>query len=400
MPERAGRGRGQREIAAGIAAAPFSLPVQPGLGLGPAGARLTAEPCAIAYLGASVTVQRNGYRPRLHAALCRRFGREHRAIAAAVGAVGSDAAAFLMERTVLPHRPDLCLVEYATGDMGTGLPPAQVEAAVEGIAAKLERAGCAPCFLLLYRRTWGEREREVTEAWNRVAARRGIPTINVGEGLREHFESGRLDVDELIEDELHTTPAGGELIAGLLADAVVGLARAPAPGRPARDPAAGQAGGSASAEGRAGRSASAEGRAPNPAPDYRRGRLLPASPADAGGSGTMRRFRLQLPFLQVEEGERLELTPPGELLGFSTLVGPDSGEVEVSGVGGTERTMLWDEYCHYDRLSAAMLRTPQPPGEPVTVVLTGTPVDQSRSRRPYQPPQRRSLRVCDWFVLD
>ena len=93
--------------------------------------RLAAGPASIAYLGNSVTVQKDGYRPHLHAGLIRRFGRAHRQINAGFGAVGSLGSVCTMDDLVIRHRPALCFVECMTGDMGVGL-HADIGPALEG----------------------------------------------------------------------------------------------------------------------------------------------------------------------------------------------------------------------------------------------------------------------------
>lgn len=88
----------------------MSAPADAGRGLlGEMGATAAGAAPPIAYLGSSVTVQRrDGYRTRLHAALCERSGRPHRPVFAEVGGVGSISGLFLLDDLVLRHRPGLC----------------------------------------------------------------------------------------------------------------------------------------------------------------------------------------------------------------------------------------------------------------------------------------------------
>src|SRR5436305_597593 len=90
---------------------------------------LATRPGAIAYLGASVTQQRDGFRPRLHARLEESLAAP-RMVNAGIGGVGSMAGLFYMDDFVLPRRPELCLVEFLTADIGGFTPTNMVADAV------------------------------------------------------------------------------------------------------------------------------------------------------------------------------------------------------------------------------------------------------------------------------
>src|SRR2546421_13112123 len=84
--------------------------IQPRDGLGELSSGLRDAPRTIAYLGASVTLQRDAYRPRLHARLQRRTGHEHRSITAAGGYAGAISAVFLMDNFFARHCPDRSVI--------------------------------------------------------------------------------------------------------------------------------------------------------------------------------------------------------------------------------------------------------------------------------------------------
>jgi hypothetical protein len=66
-------------------------------GLRDTAAQLAAGPVVIAYLGNSVTAQKDGYRPYLHKGLVKRFGHEHKAVNAGFGGVGSIGSVCTMD---------------------------------------------------------------------------------------------------------------------------------------------------------------------------------------------------------------------------------------------------------------------------------------------------------------
>ncbi|MGK7892501.1 MAG: hypothetical protein AB4372_02315, partial [Xenococcus sp. (in: cyanobacteria)] len=63
---------------------------------------LNNKNCKIAYLGSSVTLQKEGYRSFLHQLLCDRSKKTHKQINASIGDTGSITAVFTMEEDVLP----------------------------------------------------------------------------------------------------------------------------------------------------------------------------------------------------------------------------------------------------------------------------------------------------------
>src|SRR3954462_9065098 len=166
-----------------------------GPGTGPVGkhmpesailARLREGPATVAYLGTSVTVQRSGYRPRTHDALQTETGHDPRATAAGVGAADSLAGLFLADVLVLPHKPDVCFIEFATIDAMTPTEQSELDLAIDALMHKLLAAGCRPC--LLQPPLSGELA-PLAEATGRraieVSQRFGIPLVR----LDHHLES-------------------------------------------------------------------------------------------------------------------------------------------------------------------------------------------------------------------
>jgi hypothetical protein len=338
---------------------------------------MAAEPCTVAYMGASVMVQRDGYRPRLHDAIVRDTGREHRSVTATVGAVGAVSAVALMDDLVLRHQPDLCFVEYSSGDMLSDSPIEDVRAAVEGIVGKLLEAGAVPVILHMHRTPWTERCAEVVAAWEEVADAYGVPTIDAGAGIAAAIDRGELERDAIFKDVIHTTASGGAAVAELTAGAFAQLLDAPeqrGPARPAK-PVSGQ--------------------------DFRRARLVRATEDDADGEAKRRLFRLQMPYVEVPDGVSVRTTLPGELLGIAVLTGRDAGEVRVTSPGNEERAMVWDDFSFYERLTTFVLRNRVPAGTAVEIALTDAVPDYATCKRPVEEPDglERRLRIVGYMVL-
>jgi hypothetical protein len=347
-------------------------------GLGPVRATLASEPATIAYYGASVTAQSSGYRPRLHEALLRRFGQDHRSVNASIGGVGAVSALFFLDQLVFPFEPALCLVEYTSGDYRSGIRLEDISGAADEIVARLRERGSTPCFIHTYRSQWDRRCDEVVAVWEEVATRRGVPTIDLASTIREAIASGALEEHELLRDEIHTNTGGSELVASLLDGALADLFGATG------DPPA------------------EHGSSQVSATDFSGASVVPATLDEISGTGSEQWFRLQIPYVQVGAGAPVHCRPAGELLGFIVLIGPDSGAIEVSWEGGREEILVFDEFSHYHRLSTVVLEKRIPRGADVTIELTSRQVDRTATVKPIDDPAaiEPSLRLVGYMVLE
>jgi hypothetical protein len=316
--------------------------------------RLRSEDCTIAYMGASVTAQKDGYRPRLHEQLKAETGRDHRAVNAALGATGAITGVFLMDELALTHRPDLALVEYATSDVVGTTPLAQLVPVLEGIVGKLRRAGCEACFVYLRREEFDLRTSGVIAAYEEVAERHGVPSIDVAAWLDAKISGGEVERGAVLRDVVHTTELGSALTAEAIRDALMSIR--PVPGRASARP-------------------KDEG--------YLAARLEEASPTfAAGGPFAEGTFRLVRRYVEIDASGDLRCTPRGELVGLFVVLGPHSGYVEVSWGGRSFEHLLWDEDCAYERLGSVILDPFVPSGAEVRIRVSGRPVDRSAAKRP------------------
>ena len=334
-------------------------------GLGDLHERLRAKDSTIAYMGASVTAQKDGYRPRLHELLRQATGRDHRAVAAGLGAMGAITGVFLMDELVLAHRPELTFVEYATSDVAGTTPPDQLGAVLEGIVCKLRAGGCEPCFLYLHRDDIELGTSAVVETYERVAEHHGVPSIDVSEWMRAAIEQGEVDGGAVLRDVVHTTDIGSALTAEAIWQALEGIPPGPPPARaPLRDDA------------------------------FTRTRIEPPTPALAvGGPSTEGRFRLVYPYLEIDRAGELRFTASGELVGLLLILGPHSGYIHVEALGEIAEHLLWDIECSYERLGSLILDHVVPTGTEVAIRLSGRTVDDSGAKRPVDPGQLAEKRL-------
>lgn len=339
--------------------------------------RLREEPCRIAYLGASVTAQRDGYRMRLHELLCSWTAQAHLSIHAGTGGVGSLSGVFLMDTLVLAHEPQLCFVEYATNDLDGRTSPALTGRAVEGIVGKLRERGCQPCFLYLYRRdTCFGRANEVIAAHEAVADYHRVPSIDVAAPIEEGATRGELRVDELLRDVVHTTPAGSRLVAESILDAVQQISAASAITSPPH--------GELHLDG------------------FRGARVYPARRGwlKHQARAERKRFRLTFEYLRIGSDNHFTCTFDGELVGMVVIVGPTSGIIRVSAGQDVREITLWDPHCHYERLSTVIFPRRYSPGCEVRIEPTEAGIDYSSSLRPvdHRATISKDLKVVGFMV--
>jgi len=345
-------------------------------------ARLATAACRIGYLGASVTAQKDGYRPRLHDWLVRHFGRDHRAVIAATGGVGSVSAVFTMDDLLVRHRPHLCLVDYSSADLDPKNTPAdRLVPVLEGMVRKLRDVGAAPCFLHLFRtdRCVGAPS-EVLEAYERVAEHYGVPSIDVGARIASELAAGRYAVPDLLRDVVHTTPRGSDVTAEIVAGGLRELLDA----GPGAD------------------------RSQDAALPYLTSRsfhhteVVPVAEAMLADTRRARRgrFRLVYDFLELASDNEIACAVDGELTGLMVVVGRDAGVIEVRGPGGARRYQLWDPSCHYDRYSTVVFDPPYPPRAAVRIRLTDAPIDYSTCRRPLEDAEaiQKRLKIIGFMV--
>lgn len=139
---------------------------------------------------------------------------------AAIGATGSDLAAFRAGPTVLREGCDLVFVDYAVNDFGQ--PPARRGRSREGVLRQLLRSGCDVvlvhpfCPEMRADMEAGRVPASVAE-FERLASHYGISSVWVGlQGLRE-VRRGALTWEEWLPDNLHPEERGSRCYA----DAVI-----------------------------------------------------------------------------------------------------------------------------------------------------------------------------------
>jgi hypothetical protein len=328
-------------------------------GLGSVASVLRERACRIAYVGNSVTAQRDGYVPYLHAHLGSWTAQPHHAIQVGLSGMGSMGCLFTLDPLVLSRKPDLCFVECTTGDCGSRPPLEVIGPAIEGFVRKLRAIGCECCILHAYRadRTTDDLQ-PIIDSYERVADHYGVPTVHVGRAIALGLTSGEWSLEQLFLDGIHTTAMGGRVMATLVAKALEVIL----PANSSNAPSVGFRLHSDDLE--AARLLCPE---PQAVLDRRRSRLS--------------HFREVLPYLEIQAGNGLVIDAvPGKLAGLLFVAGPHAGDIVIEVDSKPQEFCTWDEWCDRDLLRSIIF--PKPIRRDATVRLTVT----DRGGCPRHPP--------------
>jgi hypothetical protein len=295
--------------------------------------KLFSRPCKIAYLGGSVTVQKNGYRPRLHQLICEATRHDHSAINAGIGGVGSLAHAFLLNDFVLKHHPDFCFVECAIVDSEGMTPIDQIYLSINSICWQLSNHQIPSCFLQLFKTKEIEFYRTILrDHYAPIAKRYQIPSINLQNYCEGSIKQNLYKSNELLYDQIHTTNFGAQVFAQEIFKQWIEKL-------------------TASNEG-----GLVENRASN------KGLLIPqivganSLALKVDGRYEIKRFKLTIPYLELPINSTWHgLIDFGEVLGILMVADTDSGVIEIKSAHSTHLAQIHDQWCNSARIQAVLL---------------------------------------------
>lgn len=337
-------------------------------GLGNLNSKLKKEVCKIAYLGASVTAQKQGYRPFLHQWFQDYFQQSHVEINGAIGGVISGAAVFLMDDTVIQYKPDLCFIEYSTVDMSWNSP--EVSYAIEGMVRKLKAIDCQICFLYLYRQ---DREfnasNSVISMYERIAEFYNIPSINVGKYIEVGLKENKIFFESLFRDFAHNNLQGGKFIAKYISNCLQSILLHENKYLKKEFPDRIQYLNSNSNF-------------------YANGQIFPINDSmichwDNYQVGYFQDERLnkRYKYYQINSANKIEFRIKGRLIAITSIIGKNSGIVELITPEKTWEYNFWDAHCHYDRFHARPIYRSFENETNVTLKITEKEIDYSLCRR-------------------
>jgi hypothetical protein len=306
------------------------------------------KPLNILYVGASVTAQKNGYRPELNKIFEKHdFSVNQKVLA--TGATGSmfglcNLSSSVQESTIY----DLAVFEYSTGDLNIGLTP---EERIEDVVYQsLMAMKCLAKNVVLinnYRSDYENNQGDFIRNLHRAAADRAeVPVLDIYPA----FEKMRANLSDtewknIYRDNVHTAVKGSELVAAEIYKLLPPL-------------------------------------------DFDReldGSELTAYqtasfvgfPVDADYSEyTYPSSGQKFPFFTLNEDQVLRLSLKGELWGLLSVVGPQSGWVEIkSGDLRIQKFNQLDAHCYYNRVQPRQFIRKFDGIVDLTIELVGGPLD-------------------------
>ena len=279
----------------------------------------------IAYLGNSLTVQKNGYRPQLHLLLEKQFGESIQQINAGLGGMGSLACSGLIDLLVLRHRPQLCLVECSAADMLGATPSSQVGGSIETILRGLLENEVEPLLLHLPLQNEPKQIQFTLDAYKKVAEQYCINTISLWNRWIPHAGA-------LLKDGIHLNSKGGlEVAQEILSLFDLNLI---------------------------------QGRDWSPLPDplnVDRTQWLASAAKDPQITPTaacrISSFRLTLPLLEIPVGHHVIIQPltGASITGLLVVADNQSGVVKLSNDASKESVQIYDQWCEKPRLQIILL---------------------------------------------
>ena len=304
---------------------------------------------------------------------------------------GSGFSVYRFAHDVLKQQPDLVLVDFASDDFQTDA--RTIQRTIEGVARQAWKADPDIDLLFVYAFRLGFETAyadglspATVTAYERVAERYGIPSVNMGFPVAEQYRAGKLvpkgDAPEGNEsfsaDGVRPGPTGNRLYAEALTRAFEQLAKTPQP-QPHKLP------------------------KPLMADNFESARLEPITrdmlTGDwkelPGDDPLWPRFTRHFDTLWYTNspGAKLTVTFTGTDASLFDLMGPDTGEVKLTVDGkpaGTQRQV--DPWSYYQRLAAIPLANNLPPGKhTVTVELLAdppnrdVPVAEAKKSNQYDP---------------
>lgn len=360
------------------------------------GRKLAGGPVRVGYLGGSLTMMKEGWRPLFHRWLNERFpaGSEHTALHVGRGGVGSASGVFFAGDEICGQAPDLVFVEYAINDSYDFLTPLALRRpAIEGIirSIRLRHPECDICLVYMHHVLRGDEIGAVVADYEELAEHYGLPSVHVGRYLIDLVSRGGWSfrgeggLPALLRDECHPLPEGNRLIAELLGAALARLIV----------------------------SGSGDGPAVLPAARCKRplvgGRVIPVGEGMIEGrfereQRKVGNYAAAVTWYSLPEGSRLRWRlEAGRLFGLFVVVGPRSGVVEVVDGATRVEVCLLDRWCSYERISTCILvRDVEESGAfggEVTVELISRLPDYSVCPKLETPPSERRLDVVGLFVL-
>ena len=303
------------------------------------------SPCNIAYLGNSITAQKNSYCEILHAYLSAQYHEVGPAIKAAIGGVGSLACNFMSDQLVIARKPNICFIECSAADMGGATPTHFIEEAIEGLIKKLLDNNIFVIFLHLFRSTSIYDSCLILNKYQKIINKYQIPSINVFNYINSTYSDNS---DKIVKDGIHTTPHGSLVYAKYIIHKIIPLLSSTM--------------------------LVTQSKPLSLHPFIKTEISLPSKfLPQSFGADRHKLFRLTMPYVETRLEEKIiHSSKDRHMIGFLFVADADCGVVDVTNLNTREvySIQLADRWCHTPRIQAAYFALPIGPLTTITLAPT------------------------------
>jgi len=334
--------------------------------------RLKVKKLNVLYVGASVTAQKNGYRPKLNSRL-ESLGYEITETVLSVGGTGSEFGLCNLQH-INKKQFDLAFYEYSTGDFSNGVTP--IETIEDNVFKSLQliQSHTKNVYIIHnYRAGFEGNDGDfVRDKYNRPASILRIPVLNIFEDMEE-IKRTLSDVEwsDYYRDEVHTNEKGSKVIADKVLKSI-------------------------------NLNNQCASRAFTPAPP-----LNPYSIVPVNGEG-LKLESYSYPatdqnfdYVSLKKGQILRVVAKGTLLGIVGIVGPRSGwaKITLDGQKVIEQKHF-DKYCFYTRVQPKKLGFQCNNRSVITIEILDKNINTSIAKSPHVDHEKERELMIHGFMGD
>lgn len=180
----------------------------------------------ICFVGNSVSSQKYSYQKILsqHMGDFNDTPDKNKIINCSLGGIGSLGISFFIDRFIKNTTIDLCFIETFVADLGWATPKQYIAPALNGIIQNKALAHAKIVPLYLYRSDNLEAQyTELLAIYNEVFVSFGLAPINVYEYISNLVADQKINSTEVVYDQIHTTAKGAEIYADFIYQALKAL---------------------------------------------------------------------------------------------------------------------------------------------------------------------------------
>jgi hypothetical protein len=288
----------------------------------------------ICYVGNSVSSQKLSYRDTLSNLISQNF-RSEKFINCTLGGIGSLGISFFIDQFIGENKVDICFLETFVADLGGATPTKYLRQALNGIVQnpKLKNSKIIPIYL--YRSDIElEQFNLIHQIYNDVFLNINISPLNIYSHVEKEVFCGHACANELLYDQVHTTPHGAEFYAHLIFSHFQ----------------------------QALQSQSDDSKFIRKNEGFVPALLGPIETYACDGKFSMGRFRLLLPYIQIAQNNSVVLTTDDfSCVGLVVIADSETGVVQINYEDWSQTAQIYDQWCENARIQVVIFKEIIPP---------------------------------------